>query len=135
MKLTGYQIFLYRDTGGSASVIKLLKCDAGIRSMTFRQKFLQVVLLFIFVVLFTRKSTIVRLLYRFYDPSDGRILMAGHDIRDLTIDSLRQAIGVVPQVWLHFVRHSPAHCLYFLQLKTQAFTLYNCHLHMNFFQG
>ncbi|PFX34198.1 ATP-binding cassette sub-family B member 7, mitochondrial-like [Stylophora pistillata] len=43
------------------------------------------------------KSTIVRLLYRFYDPSDGRILMAGHDIRDLTIDSLRQAIGVVPQ--------------------------------------
>ena len=44
------------------------------------------------------KSTIVRLLYRFYDPKDGRILMAGHDIQDLTIDSLRKAIGVVPQV-------------------------------------
>jgi len=43
------------------------------------------------------KSTIVRLLYRFYDPKDGRILMAGHDIQDLTIDSLRKAIGVVPQ--------------------------------------
>lgn len=45
-----------------------------------------------------RKSTIVRLLYRFYDPKDGRILVAGHDIQDLTIDSLRKAIGVVPQV-------------------------------------
>ncbi|XP_020601314.1 ATP-binding cassette sub-family B member 7, mitochondrial-like [Orbicella faveolata] len=44
------------------------------------------------------KSTIVRLLYRFYDPNDGRILVAGHDIQDLTIDSLRKAIGVVPQV-------------------------------------
>ena len=44
------------------------------------------------------KSTIVRLLYRFYDPKDGRILVAGHDIQDLTIDSLRKAIGVVPQV-------------------------------------
>lgn len=43
------------------------------------------------------KSTIVRLLYRFYDPNDGRILVAGHDIQDLTIDSLRKAIGVVPQ--------------------------------------
>lgn len=43
------------------------------------------------------KSTIVRLLYRFYDPLDGRILVAGHDIQDLTMDSLRKAIGVVPQ--------------------------------------
>ena len=55
------------------------------------------VLLRCFVISFS-KSTIVRLLYRFYDPSDGRILMAGHDIQDLTIDSLRKAIGVVPQV-------------------------------------
>ena len=45
-----------------------------------------------------RKSTIVRLLFRFYDPVDGRILVAGHDIQDLTIDSLRKAMGVVPQV-------------------------------------
>ncbi|XP_029200623.2 iron-sulfur clusters transporter ABCB7, mitochondrial-like [Acropora millepora] len=43
------------------------------------------------------KSTIVRLLYRFYDPVDGRILVAGHDIQDLTMDSLRKAVGVVPQ--------------------------------------
>jgi len=43
------------------------------------------------------KSTIVRLLYRFYDPVDGRILVAGHDIQDLTMDSLRKVVGVVPQ--------------------------------------
>ncbi|KAL9969189.1 hypothetical protein ACROYT_G021376 [Oculina patagonica] len=43
------------------------------------------------------KSTIVRLLYRFYDPQEGRILVAGHDIQDLSLDSLRKAIGIVPQ--------------------------------------
>ena len=44
-----------------------------------------------------RKSTIVRMLYRFYDPSDGRILLGDQDIRDMTLDSLRRAIAVVPQ--------------------------------------
>ena len=39
----------------------------------------------------------MRLLYRFYDPQDGRILVGGKDIRDVTIDSLRRNIGVVPQ--------------------------------------
>ncbi len=43
------------------------------------------------------KSTIVRLLYRFYDPSDGRILLGDQDIRDMQLDSVRRAIGVVPQ--------------------------------------
>ncbi|XP_074649596.1 iron-sulfur clusters transporter ABCB7, mitochondrial-like [Tubulanus polymorphus] len=43
------------------------------------------------------KSTIVRLLYRFYDPSEGRVLINGHDIKDVTVSSLRNAIGVVPQ--------------------------------------
>ena len=43
------------------------------------------------------KSTINRLLFRFYDVTGGRILIDGHDIRDLTQDSLRAAIGVVPQ--------------------------------------
>ena len=43
------------------------------------------------------KSTIVRLLYRFYDPADGRVLLGGKDIRDVTLDSLRKNIGVVPQ--------------------------------------
>ncbi len=43
------------------------------------------------------KSTIARLLYRFYDVTDGRILIDGQDIRDIRQDSLRAAIGIVPQ--------------------------------------
>ncbi|MEY6433256.1 ABC transporter ATP-binding protein/permease [Thioalkalicoccus limnaeus] len=43
------------------------------------------------------KSTLARLLFRFYDVSDGRILIDGQDIRDLTQSSLRAAIGIVPQ--------------------------------------
>ena len=43
------------------------------------------------------KSTISRLLFRFYDVTGGRVLVDGHDIRDLTQDSLRAAMGVVPQ--------------------------------------
>lgn len=43
------------------------------------------------------KSTIVRLLYRFYDPTGGRVLVDGQDIRDLDLDSLRSQIAVVPQ--------------------------------------
>ena len=48
--------------------------------------------------LFYSKSTIIRLLNRFFDPCDGRILIAEQDIRDLSLDSLRQALGIVPQV-------------------------------------
>ncbi|KMU88021.1 iron-sulfur clusters transporter atm1 [Coccidioides immitis H538.4] len=43
------------------------------------------------------KSTILRLLFRFYDVQGGRILIDGQDIRDVTLDSLRKSIGVVPQ--------------------------------------
>lgn len=43
------------------------------------------------------KSTLARLLYRFYDVGSGRILVDGQDIRDVQQDSLRAAIGVVPQ--------------------------------------
>ena len=43
------------------------------------------------------KSTISRLLFRFYDVGEGRVTIDGRDIRDLTQDSLRAAIGVVPQ--------------------------------------
>jgi ATP-binding cassette subfamily B protein len=43
------------------------------------------------------KSTISRLLYRFYDVSGGRILIDGQDIADVTQASLRSAIGMVPQ--------------------------------------
>ncbi|MDR3537945.1 MAG: ABC transporter ATP-binding protein/permease, partial [Acetobacteraceae bacterium] len=43
------------------------------------------------------KSTISRLLFRFYDVTGGRVLIDGQDVRDVTQDSLRTAIGVVPQ--------------------------------------
>ena len=43
------------------------------------------------------KSTLARLLYRFYDVQQGRISIDGQDIRDVTQDSLRRAIGIVPQ--------------------------------------
>jgi ATP-binding cassette, subfamily B (MDR/TAP), member 7 len=43
------------------------------------------------------KSTILRLLFRFYDTQGGKISIDGQDIRDVTLDSLRQSIGVVPQ--------------------------------------
>jgi ABC-type transport system involved in Fe-S cluster assembly fused permease/ATPase subunit len=43
------------------------------------------------------KSTISRLLFRFYDVTEGHIRIDGQDIRDVTQESLRAAIGVVPQ--------------------------------------
>lgn len=43
------------------------------------------------------KSTIARLLYRFYDINSGSIAIDGQDIRQVTLDSLRRAIAVVPQ--------------------------------------
>jgi ATP-binding cassette subfamily B protein len=43
------------------------------------------------------KSTIVNLLPRFYDVTGGRILIDGHDIRDVTLESLRRQIGIVSQ--------------------------------------
>ncbi|MET4726599.1 ABC-type transport system involved in Fe-S cluster assembly fused permease/ATPase subunit [Lysobacter enzymogenes] len=43
------------------------------------------------------KSTLARLLYRHYDPDGGRVLVDGQDLREVTADSLRRRIGVVPQ--------------------------------------
>ncbi len=43
------------------------------------------------------KSTIARLMYRFYDPHRGRVLIDGIDIRDISQENLRSVIGVVPQ--------------------------------------
>ncbi|GAA5980122.1 hypothetical protein JCM5350_001771 [Sporobolomyces pararoseus] len=43
------------------------------------------------------KSTVMRLLYRFYEATTGGIYVNGHDIRDLTQQSLRFNIGIVPQ--------------------------------------
>ncbi len=43
------------------------------------------------------KSTLAKLVTRFYDPTSGRVLIDGYDLRDVTMRSLRQQLGVVPQ--------------------------------------
>jgi ABC-type multidrug transport system fused ATPase/permease subunit len=43
------------------------------------------------------KSTIAKLLARFYDPRDGSISIDGHDLREVTQESLRRQLGIVPQ--------------------------------------
>jgi ABC-type transport system involved in Fe-S cluster assembly fused permease/ATPase subunit len=43
------------------------------------------------------KSTVFRLLFRFYNTQDGSIQVDGNDVKDVTIDSVRRHIGVVPQ--------------------------------------
>lgn len=43
------------------------------------------------------KSTLFKLLFRFYDPKEGNILIDGQDIKHVTIDSFRNFVGVVPQ--------------------------------------
>jgi ATP-binding cassette subfamily B protein len=43
------------------------------------------------------KSTIAKLVTRFYDPVEGRVRIDGHDLRDVTLKSLRRQLGVVPQ--------------------------------------
>ncbi|HXF97416.1 MAG TPA: ABC transporter ATP-binding protein [Gaiellaceae bacterium] len=43
------------------------------------------------------KSTVAKLLARFYDPREGRVLVDGHDLRTVTQASLRRQLGIVPQ--------------------------------------
>jgi ATP-binding cassette subfamily B protein len=43
------------------------------------------------------KSTFAKLVGRFYDPSEGRVLVDGHDLRDVSSHSLRSQMGIVPQ--------------------------------------
>jgi ATP-binding cassette, subfamily B, bacterial len=43
------------------------------------------------------KSTLAKLVTRFYDPTVGRVLIDGHDLRSVTLHSLRSQLGVVPQ--------------------------------------
>jgi ATP-binding cassette subfamily B protein len=43
------------------------------------------------------KSTIAKLVARFYDPTRGAVLVDGHDLRDVRQDSLRRQLGIVPQ--------------------------------------
>jgi ATP-binding cassette subfamily B protein len=43
------------------------------------------------------KSTLAKLVARFYDPQEGRVLVDGHDLRDLSSSALRSQLGIVPQ--------------------------------------
>ena len=43
------------------------------------------------------KSTLVKLVARFYDPSQGRVTVDGHDLRDLDLGEFRRHLGIVPQ--------------------------------------
>jgi ABC-type multidrug transport system fused ATPase/permease subunit len=43
------------------------------------------------------KSTFAKLVARFYDPTEGRVLVDGHDLRGVTMQSLRSQMGIVPQ--------------------------------------
>jgi len=43
------------------------------------------------------KSTMAKLVARFYDPTKGRVLVDGHDLRDISSSSLRSQMGIVPQ--------------------------------------
>ena len=43
------------------------------------------------------KSTIAKLIVRFYDPQSGRVLIDGQDVREVSLESLRRQLGVVPQ--------------------------------------
>ncbi|KFB48636.1 hypothetical protein ZHAS_00016628 [Anopheles sinensis] len=55
------------------------------------------------------KSSMVRLLYRFFEPTEGQILINGQNIRDVDLQSLRRAIAVVPQDSVLFhdtIRHN-----------------------------
>ena len=69
------------------------------------------------------KSTLVNLTLRFFDPQRGKVLIDGQNIKEVTIDSLRDAIGLVTQdpvlfddtirrqhrLWLQAGRRSPSH--------------------------
>ena len=50
------------------------------------------------------KSTVVKALLRFFDPWEGRVLVDGHDIRDLKLKSMRRQISIVPQEAMLFRR-------------------------------
>ena len=66
------------------------------------------------------KSTLARLLFRFYDVQQGRILIDGQDIRQVTQASVRQAIGIVPQDTVLFNDTVAANIAYGLPVGSQA---------------
>ncbi len=58
------------------------------------------------------KTTLLNLIPRFYDPTQGRVLVDGHDIREVKLAELRGQIGIVPQETLLFSRSVRENILY-----------------------
>jgi len=69
------------------------------------------------------KSTIVRLLYRFFEPQKGQINIAGQNIKDVNLDSLRGAIAIVPQDAVLF-NNTIYHNLHYGNFKKTAEEVY-----------
>ncbi|KAL2930227.1 ABC transporter B family member 25 mitochondrial, partial [Bienertia sinuspersici] len=69
------------------------------------------------------KSTILRLLFRFFDPHSGHITIDGQDISEVTLDSLRKSIGVVPQDTVLF-NDSIFHNIHYGNLTASAEEVY-----------
>jgi ATP-binding cassette, subfamily B, bacterial len=72
------------------------------------------------------KTTITHLVPRLYDPSSGSVRIAGHDIRDLTLQSMRDAIGVVTQDAHLFHDTIRANLLYAREGATQTELIEAC---------
>ena len=66
------------------------------------------------------KTTITALVSRMYDPNDGAVLIGGHDIRDVTLDSLHEVVGVVTQDAHLFHETIRANLLYARPSATEA---------------
>lgn len=70
------------------------------------------------------KSTVVRLLYRFYEPKSGKILINNQDINEVNLDSLRRSVAVVPQDCILF-HDTIMHNLHYGNLKTEEDNVFN----------
>ena len=72
------------------------------------------------------KTTITQLVSRMYDPDDGAVLIGGHDIRDVTLDSLHDVVGVVTQDAHLFHDTIRANLLYARPSATEADLIEAC---------
>jgi len=72
------------------------------------------------------KTTITALVSRMYDPNDGAVLIGGHDIRDVTLDSLHDVVGVVTQDAHLFHDTIRANLLYARPSATEAELIEAC---------
>lgn len=66
------------------------------------------------------KTTLINIIPRFYDPSNGRVLIDGHDIHDVTIASLRNQIAIVTQETILFHDTVANNIMYGSQTKTRG---------------